>query len=85
MASRVYIYPDNPLIVTVGKLGMANNIMLDKDNNICTVTEAGFIEFGTDVKVVVMPGETAPERLSAAAPRPAEGSARGKDFLYPAL
>jgi len=77
---------DNPLIVTVGKLGMANNIMLlDKDNNICTVTELGFIEFGTDVKVVVMPGETAPELIIGGSTLTAEGSARGKDFVYPAL
>lgn len=77
---------DNPLTISVGKLGMANNIMLlDDKNNICTVTEVGFIEFGKDIKVVVMPGETAPELFLGGSTMTAEGSSRGKDFVYPPL
>lgn len=87
VAFREFTYIlDNPLTISVGKLGMANNIMLlDDKNNICTVTEVGFIEFGKDIKVVVMPGETAPELFLGGSTMTAEGSARGKDFVYPPL
>ncbi len=75
---------DNPILVGVGKLGFASNVMLygEDGRTIYTVTEVGCLELGKNIKVAMMPGEVAPELVKGGKTLTAEGSARGEDFVY---
>ena len=75
---------DNPILVGVGKLGFASNVMLygDDGKTIYTVTEVGYLELGENIKVAMMPGEVAPELVKGGKTLTAEGSSKGEDFAY---
>ena len=75
---------DNPVLVGVGKLGFASNVMLygEDGRTIYTVTEVGYLELGRNIKVAMMPGEVAPELVKGGKTLTAEGSASGEDFVY---
>ncbi|MBR5426762.1 MAG: hypothetical protein IK118_00310 [Clostridia bacterium] len=75
---------DNPILVGIGKLGFASNVMLygDDGSTVYTVTEVGYLELGRNIKVAMMPGEVAPELVKGGKTLTAEGSAGGEDFTY---
>ncbi len=60
-----YLAPvENGVYRAFGKLSLANNVMYqDKDGNIVTSTEVGYMELGKDVKIVLCPGETYAELI----------------------
>lgn len=60
-----YLAPvENGVYQALGKLSMANNKMLtDENGQILTVTEVGYMELGTDIKVILCPGETYAELI----------------------
>ncbi len=60
-----YMAPvENGVYKAFGKLSLANNVMYqDKNKNITTPTEIGYMELGTDIKVVLCPGETYAELI----------------------
>lgn len=77
---------DNPVIIAVGKLGLANNTILkDGRKNYSTVTEVGYLELGENVKTVLMPGELSPDLVNGKASATSEGSFSLQDFPYPSL
>lgn len=75
---------DNPILVGVGKLGFASNVMLygEDDRTFYTVTEVGYLELGRNIKVAMMPGEVAPELVKGGKTLTAAGSSHGEDFVY---
>ena len=58
---------ENGIYKGMGKLSLANNIMLKDGLNIYTVTEIGYMELGTDIMVMLSPGETYPELVCGGA------------------
>lgn len=60
-----YLAPvENGVYKTFGKLSLANNVMYeDKDGNIVASTEIGYMELGTDIKIILCPGETYAELI----------------------
>jgi len=83
---EVVLAIDNPVIIAVGKLGLANNtIIKDSAGNYKTVTEVGYLELGKNFKTVMMPGELNPDLVTGKASATAEGSFSLQDFPYPSL
>ncbi len=60
-----YLAPvENGVYKAFGKLSLANNVMYqDKQGNITTSTEVGYMELGKDIKIVLCPGETYAELI----------------------
>lgn len=58
---------ENGILQGMGKLSLANNIMLRDGLDIYTVTEIGYMELGTDIMVMLSPGETYPELVCGGA------------------
>lgn len=58
---------ENGIYKGMGKLSLANNIMLRDGLDIYTVTEIGYMELGTDIMVMLSPGETYPELVCGGA------------------
>ncbi len=71
-----YLAPvENGVYKAFGKLSLANNVMYqDKNGNITTSTEVGYMELGKDIKIVLCPGETYAELIV--------GGENMKDFKY---
>ncbi len=83
---EVVLTIDNPVIIAIGKLGLANNAILKNGSGqYMTVTEVGYLELGNDVKTVMMPGELSPDLVTGEASSTAEGSFSLQDFPYPSL
>lgn len=77
---------ENPFLQAVGKVSLTNNTMVvDDEGTIYTPTEIGYMEIGKDIKVLLMPGETAPELIIGGKTMTAEGSCSGEDFIYEPL
>lgn len=56
--TQVEIHISNALIETVGKLNMANYVVLvNEDGSYSTITEVGYMEIGQAYKTVMLPGE----------------------------
>lgn len=58
---------ENGIYKGMGKLSLANNIMLRDGLDIYTVTEIGYMELGTDIMIMLSPGETYPELVCGGA------------------
>ena len=55
---------DNGVYEALGKVSLANNKMLkDEKGNFYTATEVGYMELGTDIKIILCPGETYAELI----------------------
>ena len=77
---------DNPFLQAVGKVSLTNNTMVvDDDGSIYTPTEIGYMEIGKDLKVILMPGETAPELIIGGKTMTSQGSCSGEDFMFKPL
>lgn len=80
-AKEVIITVENPVLMLVGKMGLVNHRILDNgDGTYSTPTEVGYAEFGTNIKVAMMPGETSPELIYGGVTMDAENSFSGCDF-----
>lgn len=78
---EVIITVENPVLMLVGKMGLVNHKILEnKDGTFSTPTEVGYAEFGTNIKVAMMPGEISPELIYGGCTIDAENSFSGTDF-----
>lgn len=78
---EVIITVENPVLLLVGKLGLVNHRILDNgDGTYSTPTEVGYAEFGTNIKIAMMPGEISPELIYGGVTMDAENSFSGCDF-----
>ncbi len=76
----------NPIFRAAGKLNLADYKVLKEGKNRYSVfTEIGYIEFGKEFKVALVPGEYCPDLLTGGASLKAEGAAKSTDFQYPTL
>ncbi len=83
---EVRISVTNPLIQIVGKLNLVSyKVLREKDGTYSIITEIGFIEFGKELSVVLVPGEFCADLLTGGASLKAESSYNGFDFPYPPL
>ncbi|MBQ6265595.1 MAG: hypothetical protein IJK60_09130 [Clostridia bacterium] len=83
---EVFVPVTNPLIILAGKLNLANYKVLRtgfRKYEICT--EIGYIEFGRQLKAVMMPGEVVQDIVAGGSSLTADGSYSGKDFEYAPL
>ncbi len=78
---EVIVTVENPVLLLVGKMGLVNHRILDnKNGTYSTPTEIGYVEFGKNIKVAMMPGEISPELIYGGATMDAENSFSGTDF-----
>ena len=78
---EVIITVENPVLMLVGKMGLVNHkIIENSDGTYSTPTEIGYAEFGTNIKVAMMPGEISPELIYGGCTIDAENSFSGTDF-----
>lgn len=83
---EVKIRVNNPLIKIVGKLNLASyRVLKEKDDSYSVITEIGYLELGSELKVVMVPGEFCADLLVGGASLTAKGSFKHKDFVYPPL
>ncbi len=83
---EVEIPVTNPIIKLAGKLNLVNyGIMVDKDGSYKVLTEVGYVEFGTVMKAVMVPGEFTSDMVYGGGAITAEGSFACRDFQYDAL
>lgn len=76
----------NPLIQIVGKLNLVSyKVLREKDGTYSIFTEIGYIEFGKELSVVMVPGEFCADLLTGGDSLKAEGSFNNFDFPYPPL
>ncbi len=70
-----YIAPiDNAVYAALGKLSLANNEILKDGDTYYTSTEVGYMELGSNIKVILSPGETYAELI--------KGGSNMDDFEY---
>lgn len=80
-SKEVIITVENPVLMLVGKMGLVNHRILDNgDGTYSTPTEVGYAEFGTNIKIAMMPGEISPELIYGGVTMDAENSFSGCDF-----
>lgn len=73
----------NPIIKAAGKLNLANYKVLKESKNMYAVfTEIGYIEFGKEFKVVMVPGEYCCDLLTGGESLKASGSVHKKAFKF---
>lgn len=83
---EVKIPVTNPIILTAGKLRLANyKVLTDGDNSYSVCTEIGYIEFGSQLKVVMVPGEFCCDLLTGGASLYAENSVSRSNFGFPSV
>ncbi len=81
--AEVRVPVTNPIIVTAGKLNLANyKVLKESRNRYAVYTEIGYIEFGKEFKVALVPGEYCCDLLTGGASLKAESSFTKKDFKY---
>lgn len=84
--SEVKVPVTNPLLCAVGKLNLANiEVLTEGKRNYSAYTEIGYIEFGKELKVAMVPGEFCCDLLKGGKSLTSEGSASGKAFGYPSV
>lgn len=84
---EVIVKCDNPIIRLLAIVQITNNtILTDKDNSVYTVSEVGYMEIGSNIKIFMCPGEINPE-LIATDDHLLSGdySITRKDFQYKSL
>lgn len=80
-SKEVIITVENPVLMLVGKMGLVNHKIIENDDGtFSTPTEIGYAEFGTNIKVAMMPGEISPELIYGGVTIDAENSFSGTDF-----
>ena len=82
-----YVPVTNQILAFAGKLGaLTNKVVATDDNNteLEVVTELGYLEFGTELAIAVIPGELEPA-IAYGGYLDAENSWTGTDFDYPTL
>ena len=82
-----YVPVTNQILAFAGKLGaLTNKVVATDDNNteLEVVTELGYLEFGTELAVAVIPGELEPA-IAYGGYLDADSSWTGTDFDYPTL
>ena len=78
---EVIVTVENPVLMLVGKMGLVNHKIIENDDGTySTPTEIGYAEFGTNIKVAMMPGEISPELIYGGVTIDAENSFSGTDF-----
>ncbi len=78
---EVLVTVENPVLLLVGKMGLVNHRILDnKNGTYSTPTEIGYVEFGKNIKVAMMPGEISPELIYGGVTMDAENAFSGTDF-----
>ncbi len=83
---EVIVQITNPVIEAVGKAKLVGNkIYYDKDENLYTTTEIGYLEIGKNLKIALLPGEVSPELIDGEGACLAENAYSGTDFGYPSL
>ncbi len=83
---EVFIPVTNPFIQLAGKLNLANYAVLKAGFKKYEIgVEIGYLEFGKQLKVVMMPGEICQDLISGGASLTAENSYSGKAFQYPCI
>ena len=76
----------NPLIQLAGKLNLANYTVIKCGLFKYKVNvEIGYLEFGNQLKVCMVPGELCADLIAGGSSTKAEGSFSGKDFNAPVL
>ena len=83
---EVYVPVKNPFIQLAGKLNLANYKVITNgkfEYEICT--ELGYLEFGNQVKAVMMPGEVCQDLIVGGTSLTAADSYSGKDYKYPCV
>ncbi len=83
---EVFVPVTNPFIILAGKLNLANYKVLKagfKKYEICT--EVGYVEFGRQLKAVMMPGEVVQDLVVGGTSLTAEDSYSGTAFPYAPL
>ena len=76
----------NPLICAMGKLNLANyDVIKDGKHSYSIVTEIGYIEFGKELKIAMVPGEYCCDLLMGGESLKAAGAFLKTDFPYPTL
>lgn len=83
---KVKLSVTNPLIQIVGKLNLVSyKVLREKDGTYSIITEIGFIEFGKELSVVMVPGEFCADLLTGGESLKAESSFNNFAFPYPPL
>ena len=84
--STVEVPVTNPLIQLAGKLNLANYTVIKCGLFKYKVNvEIGYLEFGNQLKVCMVPGELCADLIAGGSSTKAEGSFSGKDFNAPVL
>ena len=84
--STVEVPVTNPLIQLAGKLNLANYTVIKCGLFKYKVNvEIGYLEFGNQLKVCMVPGEMCADLIAGGSSTKAEGSFSGKDFNAPVL
>ena len=74
----------NQILVFAGKMGLISNTVVKDGNNYQVVSEIGYMELGTDVAVVLVPGEIAAELVYGGC-LGADKSWTGTEWAYPSI
>ena len=86
MIKEVFIPVTNPFIQLAGKLNLANyNVIVTGKNTYEICVELGYVEFGNQVKAVMMPGEVCQDLIVGGTSLTADDSFSGKAFKYPCV
>ncbi len=84
--AEVKIPIKNPVMALAGKLKLANfKVMTEGKNKYSVYSEIGYIEFGEELKVAMVPGEFCCDLLTGGASLFADGAVSHKDFGYPSV
>lgn len=76
----------NPLLAAAGKLRLANfKVLVEGKNEYSVYTEIGYIEFGKELRVAMVPGEFCCDLLTGGASLYADGAVSHKDFGFPSV
>lgn len=77
---------NNPVMALAGKLKLANlKVIVEGKNKYAIFTEIGYIEFGKELKVAMVPGEFCCDLLKGGASLYADGAVTHTDFGYPSV
>ena len=84
--AEVKIPINNPVMALAGKLKLANfKVITEGKNKYSVYSEIGYIEFGEELKVAMVPGEFCCDLLTGGASLFADGAVSHKDFGYPSV
>ena len=84
--ATVMVPVTNPLIQLAGKLNLANYTVIKSGFMKYRINvEIGYLEFGNQLKVCMVPGELCADLIAGGSSTTAEGSFSGEDFSAPVL